>query len=129
MGRTVNVSWDDNDGEHDAAAGRKVVEDLITLLDGEDRTHVSLGDPERHLVCGGAADNGLVLYVQIRGEIHQLISSTPGGQEETVEVVAAGQPGAYPSRYVVDLQLATEAARNFVEDSTLASSLTWERLR
>lgn len=128
MGRTVNVSWDTDDGEHDAAAGRKVVEDLIASLDGEERTHVSLGDPERHLVCGGAADIGLVLFVQLRGEIHQLVSSTPGGQE-TVEVVAAGQPGVYPARYVVDLQLATEAAGNFVEDSTLASSLTWERLR
>ena len=55
MSRAVNVSWDDDDGEHDAAAGRKVVEDLIALLDGEERTHVSLGDPERHLVrrCGG----------------------------------------------------------------------------
>ena len=124
----MNVSWDDIDGEHDDTADWEGVEDLIGSLDGEERTHVSLGDPETHLVCGGAADSGLVLFVQLDGEIHQLLSSTGGG-EETVELVAAGQPGIYPSRYVVDLQLAKRAARTFVEDSTLASSLTWERLR
>ena len=128
MGHAVNVSWDDRDGEHDAAAGRKVVEDLIGSLDGEERTHVSLGDPERHLVCGGAAAVGLVLFVQLHGEIHQLLSST-ADRDGTVELVAAGQPGVYPTRFVVDLQRAKQAARTFVEDSTLETSLPWELQR
>lgn len=128
MGRSVDVSWDDSDGEHDDTADWEVVEDLIGSLDGEERTHVSLGDPETHLVCGGAADDGLVLFVQLDGEIHQLLSSTPDGRA-TVELVAAGQPGVHPARFVVDLRLAKKATRTFVEDASLEPSLSWERQR
>jgi hypothetical protein len=121
----VTVSWDDSDGEHDDTADWEVISDLIGSLDGEDRTHVSLGDPEAHLVCGGSANNGLVLHAQLDGEIHQLLCSTPAGQE-TVELVAAGQPGDYPARFVVELEPALKAARTFVEGSTLESSVGWE---
>jgi hypothetical protein len=121
----VKVSWDDSEGEHDDTADWDVISDLIDSLDGEDRTHVSLGEPEAHLVCGGSASGGLVLYVQLDGEIHQLLSSTAAGQE-TVELVAAGQPGDYPARFVVGLEPALRAARTFVEDSTLEPSVEWE---
>lgn len=121
----MKVSWDDSDGEHDDTAGWDVVRDLIGFLDGRDRTHVSLGDLDAHLVCGGSASSGLVLYVQLDGEIRQLLSSTPGGRE-TVELVAAGQPGEYPARFVVELEPALTAARRFVEEFTLESSVEWE---
>jgi hypothetical protein len=122
----VNVSWDDSDGEHDDTAEWGAVNDLIGSLDGEERTHVSLGDGEAHLVCGGSAKDGLVLYVGLDGEIHQLLSTTRADDEETVELVAAGQPGEYPAKFVVDLSSARKAARAFVEDVTVESSLKWE---
>ena len=123
----VNVSWDDSDGEHELTAGWDVVGELIGSLDGRERTHVSLGDPEAHLVCGGSATDGLVLYVGLDGEIHQLVSGTPARPEETVELVAAGQPGEYPAWFVVELEPALEAARTFVEDSALEPSLEWSQ--
>ena len=122
----MKVSWDDSDGEHDDTADWDRIRDLIGSLDGEDRTHVSLGDPAAHLVCGGSAHDGLVLHVGLDGEIHQLLSSTRGG-ERTVELVAAGQPGEFPARFVVGLEPALRAARMFAEDSTLESSVEWER--
>lgn len=123
----VNVSWDDGDGEHEDTADPGVVAELIRSLDGQDRTHVSLGDPDAHLVCGGSADRGLVLYAGLDGEIHQLLSTTPTRHRGSVDVVAAGQPGAYPARFVVDLGTALKAARAFVEDVGLESSVDWEQ--
>lgn len=122
----MNVSWDDGDGEHERTAGWDDIGELIGSLDGRERTHVSLGDPETHLVCGGCATDGLVLYVGLRGEIHHLVSGTASG-EQTVELVAAGQPGEYPSRFVVDLETALRAARTFVDHASLESSLEWEQ--
>ncbi len=123
----MNVSWDDAAGEHERDGGWDVIAELIRSLDGRDRTHVSLGDPEAHLVCGGSATDGLVLYVGLDGEIHQLVSGTSGRPEETVELVAAGQPGEYAARFVVELEPALEAARTFVEDSALEPSLEWSQ--
>lgn len=123
----MNVSWDDGDGEREGVAGWDVIGGLIESLDGRDRTHVSLGDPQSHLVCGGSAAHGLVLYVGLGGEIHQLVSATTGRSGETVELVAAGQPGDYPARFVVGVEPALEAARRFVDDEALESSLSWEQ--
>lgn len=123
----MNVSWDDGDGEHERDGDWDVIGELIGSLDGRERTHVSLGDPEAHLVCGGSATDGLVLYVGLDGEIHQLVSGASGRPEETVELVAAGQPGEYPARFVVELEPALEAARTFVEDAALEPSLEWSQ--
>lgn len=123
----MNVSWDDDDGEHDDTAEWRAVSDLIESLDGDERTHVSLGDGEAHLVCGGSAKQGLVLFVGLEGEIHQLLSATHRDEEEKVELVAAGQPGEYPVKFVVDVASARKAARTFMEDGAVDPSLEWER--
>ena len=41
--------------------------------------------------------------------------------------MAAGQPGEFPARFVVGLEPALGAARTFVEDTVLESSVEWER--
>ena len=123
----MDVSWDDADGERDDTADQDLVGDLIRSLDGHDRTHVSLGDARAHLVCGGSAARGLVLHVRLDGEIHQLLSTGAGRADETVELVAAGQPGEYAARFVVDLDTALSAARTFVAEVALDASFEWEQ--
>lgn len=123
----MKVSWDDDDGEHEDVAGWDVIGGLIESLDGQERTHVSLGELRAHLVCGGSATHGLVLCVGLDGDIHQLVSATTGRSGDTVELVAAGQPGDYPARFVVGVELALEAARRFVDDEALQPSLNWEQ--
>lgn len=124
----MKVSWDDADGEHDGTADWATVSGLLESLDGKDRTHVSIGDADAHLVCGGSATAGLVLYVGLDGESHQLLSAEPMSRLGSLEVVAAGQPGDYPARFVVDLAGARRAARAFVEEAALESSVEWERI-
>ena len=122
----VEVSWDDADGEHDATADRSLLEDLVRSLDGRHRTHVSIGGPDAHLVCGGSAATGLVLFIGLDGETHQLLAAKRTRRTGSVELVAAGQPGDYPARFVVDLARALDAARTFLQESALDSSVEWE---
>lgn len=124
----VEVAWDDVEGEHDATAEWAMVSDLLGSLDGKDRTHVSIGDVGTHLVCGGSATTGLLLHVGLDGGTHQLLAAEPVRSAGSIEVVAAGQPGEYPARFVVDLDRARAAARAFVAESALESSLEWEQV-
>jgi Immunity protein Imm1 len=119
----VKLSWDDTDGEHEEDATARLLSERLKALDGDERTYVSVGDASTHLMCGGDAGSGVVLYVQLGDRNEQLVS---GDAEETKEVVAAGQPGDYPGRFVVGLDLAQQAASYFLEHRGTDDGLTWE---
>ncbi len=121
----MRVSWDDEDGEHDTEGSASVVRARVRALDGDARTYVSLGDPDNHLMCGGDAGRGVVVYVQ-RGDINEQLVS--GGGDDSVEVVVAGgQPGDYPSRFVVPVESAEKAALHFLSAEEPDDGLAWER--
>ena len=77
-----------------------------------------------HLMCGGDAGRGVVVYIQ-RGDINEQLVS--GDDETPVQLVAAGQPGEYPTRFVVPIESAEKAALHFLSTGQPDDSLEWER--
>ena len=120
------VVWDDGSEQHEAPFSEADLEELVSRLDGRNRTLVTLFVGEGHAACGGDARTGLVVYVTLDGErFHQLVRGDRGGDGE-VAVVAGGQLGDYPARSVVSAERAIEALRWYVDHHELMPSAEWE---
>jgi hypothetical protein len=118
--------WDEGctEGENLSPTMADIVE-RVSRLNGVDRTLVTLYRGEGHVVCGGSAETGLVVYATLDNtEFWQL--ADPGAPEGEVSVIAGGQAGKYHARHVVDLGRAISAVTSFFESGTLAPGLAWE---
>jgi hypothetical protein len=113
--------------EHDEwrTVDAATIETVIGRMDQRRHTEASLRDGDRHLVVGGG-DGAYVVCVanQATGASVQLVEPD-AAEGETVEVVAGGQLGRYPSRHVVGRQAALRAARHFAETGQRDPALRW----
>ena len=118
--------WDEGyTEEENLAPTRADIVERVSLLNGVDRTLVTLYRGEAHVACGGAAETGLVVYATFdNAEFWQL--AEPGASEAEVSVFANGQAGKYRARHVVDVGCAVSAVTSFYESGTLSSDQIWE---
>jgi hypothetical protein len=107
------------------------VEAAIRRLDGEEYNDVYLERPDERkwLAVGGGSGR---YFVMLTIEAHTpdeswLVACSEGGDEAVESLVVGGQPGNYPARQVVPLELALDAAKAFYATGEPALMLRWER--
>ncbi len=124
----VTLSWDGPGGGGVAGPRAAEVCRRIEDLNGHDRTLVTLARDGEYLAIGGSAEQGLVVYIEVgQGtELWQALSPRTSS-EETVIVVAGGQPGDYPARIVTTLEIALAAAIAYAGAGERSSDVRWER--
>ena len=119
--RSGEVEYECSNIEQVAAAIKK--------LNGRNKTSVYLqADGEKSLAVSGGNDGRYVAFVTIGvdDEFYNLVDlRQPEGQE--LDVVTGGQRGTFPTKQVVGLSTALEAARQFALDGSMSPSLTWEK--
>jgi hypothetical protein len=114
------------DGMEDVDAPAWVdVEESVKALNGDDCTILTLGRGPAYMAVGGDAAKGLVLYADLGGEEFRNLTA-PGVGDESVEVVAGGQPGVFRVKYVVSEGQALAAMKAFWEDGRLDLEQVWE---
>ncbi|SDU69507.1 Imm1 family immunity protein [Jiangella alkaliphila] len=125
----MSLCWDDGPSENEAPlTDVGEVRRRLTALDGEHRTIVTIAaDGEAHLGCGGDNRLGLVLYVTADNQVfHTLINETAASGADDVVMVAGGQPGRYPARQVVPLEVAVAAAEYYATHRDISPELAWD---
>ena len=121
----VAVVWDVDAIEYEAELDEVDLVGLLSQLDGESRTLVTLLSGEGHAACGGDARHGVVMYVTFDGDrFHQLAQVSQDNDE--LWVVAGGQAGAYLARYVVSIDAAAEALSWYADHGELLPAAMWE---
>jgi hypothetical protein len=126
MPESQHVAVLGGDGMEDMEApGLVEVEESVRALDGYDRTIVVLSRGPAHMAVGGDAAKGLVLYADLGEEDFRNLTA-PGAGDESVEVIAGGQPGNHRARYVVSKAQALAAMKAFWQDGRLDPDQVWE---
>ena len=98
---------------------------LVKRLDGKEYTIVTLsGDGDAHMAIGGGAGQYVVYATYDNMKFWNLLSAAPS--KNMVLLNVGGQEGDYPSRHVVSIDMALQAARVFLETGQLDHTLIWE---
>ncbi|MBN4049981.1 hypothetical protein JYT84_00975 [bacterium AH-315-M10] len=98
----------------------------VRALDACTATMVALyGDEEAHLAIGGGGGR-YVVYVTDDNEVFLNLINEASEDEGVVLLFVGGQEGEYPSRMVVGLEAAVNAATDYVETGRPAAGLRWE---
>jgi Immunity protein Imm1 len=106
-----------------------VIENAIRGLNGKDRTLVMLsGDGAGHLAIGGGTDGQYLVYGTVDNLSFQVMVNQSEGAE-LVPLVAGGQEGEYPARWLTQLDQALMAAKLYVHDGLLGTTGSWEPRR
>jgi hypothetical protein len=100
------------------------VETYIRQLDGLTRTLVTLIGPGEASLAVGGGRKFYVVYATLDGTVFYSLVN-PDGDATEREIVAGGQPAAYPTRYLVPVDDALRAALSFAESGRLAAELPW----
>jgi hypothetical protein len=120
--------WDgvvDGGGEVDEPSW-EAVNEAIRRLDAVTYTLVTIGFPdERHLAVGGGAGR-YVVYATFDNRDFWNLLGVEGG-DQMVLLSAGGQEGDYRAAQIVGLDEALAAARTFLIEQRLESSLRWEQ--
>lgn len=105
---------------------RGQIEAAIRALDGRLRTLLCIGPGFEGpwVGVGGGPDRYVVSGTLDNDQFFTL--TEPDTDDLEVEVTCGAQAGFYPSRKVVDLTLALQAARVFAESGQLDPNLAWE---
>jgi hypothetical protein len=122
-----HIAWDEfGHGEsEEPLVDEDQIRNLITALDGDTRTLVTIYAEEAHLAVGGDAHSNLIVYATFDGETFQnLVTPTAGNQR--VRIVAGAQPGDHPARDLVSVEDALAAAITFAHDGSLSAEANWE---
>lgn len=126
MRERAAVVWDVDAVEYEAELDEVDLVGLLSQLDGDSRTLVTLFSGEGHAACGGDARHGVVVYVTFDGDrFHQLAHEVSQGNDE-LWVVAGGQAGAYPAHCVVSIDAAAEALSWYADHDELLPAARWE---
>jgi hypothetical protein len=126
MTSPVTAVWDAYGAEHEADLQEVDLVSLLTQLDGNARTLVTVLSGEGHAACGGDARTGVVMYVTFDGDrFHQLISGSADDDSDRW-VVAGGQAGTYPARCVVSVDAASAALSWYADRDELLPTARWE---
>lgn len=130
MTTVITIIWDQDLVEHELETSDPA-EALarVDVLDGSDRTLVTVFREAAHMAIGGSAESGLVVYATFDGAaFHQLVCGKPTGASDELEamVMAGGQVGAYPDRQVVDAAAAKSALQVFIDKGELDRQQLWE---
>ena len=98
----------------------------VRALDAWTATMVALhGAEEAHLAIGGGGGR-YVVYVTDDNEVFLNLINEASEDEGVVLLVVGGQEGEYPSRMVVGLEAAVNAATDYVGTGRPAAGLRWE---
>jgi hypothetical protein len=104
----------------------KIIRAALQHLNGETKTLVMLrNEDDANLVIGGGNDGKYVTYATFDNRSFKILAKRTES-DELVSLNAGGQIGDYPSRWVVSLSDAMQAAFRFAQDGILDPSLTWE---
>lgn len=127
--RVVADKWTDVycDEEEITKPSLSDIDDVITALDANVRTFVSLyGQDGTYLAIGGGSGQ-YVVYASICNEqLWNLLSDKDAGKD-IVLLNAGGQEGDFPVRQVVSKLQALQAARTFSLTGQLDTNLLWEK--
>jgi hypothetical protein len=123
MNAMRNVSWDDEDGNHDTVEPVATICALIRRLNGLSRSCVTVFDDPQTIGAGGGENGEVVVY---RTEDDATFYNLIGDQEAdgTTELFACGQPGEFPDRTIVSARIAALAVGELL--SGKPSSFVWE---
>jgi len=123
MNAMRNVSWDDEDGNHDTVEPVDTICTLIHRLNGLSRSCVTVFDDPQTIGAGGGENGEVVVY---RTEDDATFYNLIGNQEAdgTTELFACGQPGEFPDRTIVSARIAALAVGELL--SGKPSSFVWE---
>ena len=123
MNAMRNVSWDDEDGNHDTVEPVDTICALIRRLNGLSRSCVTVFDDPQTIGAGGGENGEVVVY---RTEDDTTFYNLIGDQEAdgTTELLACGQPGEFPDRTIVSARIAALAVGELL--SGKPSSFVWE---
>jgi hypothetical protein len=125
--KQVTLTWEGPKEGELADPPEEEVQRRIEDVNGHDRTLVTLDREGEYLAVGGSASQGLVVYVDVgeSTEFWQALSPSTSS-EDPVIVLAGGQPGEYPARIVVTLEVALTVAVAYAASGERASGATWE---
>lgn len=117
------VSWDDEDGNHDGVEPVDTICALIRGLNGLSRSCVTIFDDPQTIGVGGGENGEVVVY---RTEDDVMFYNLIGDHEAdgTTELFVCGQPGEFPDRTLVSVEVAALAVRELL--SGKPSSFVWE---
>src|SRR5262245_48078344 len=105
------------------------VETAIRNLDNSERNDIYLhplrGVDEVYLAVGGGAGKYLVTGTDAASRFPTLGNSA-ASENQFVLLVVGGQPGEYPTRYVVELDAALAAARSFYDAGGFECGIDWD---
>lgn len=123
MNAMRNVSYDDEDGNHDTVESVDTICALIRRLNGLSRSCVTVFDDPQTIGVGGGENGEVVVY---RTEDDTTFYNLIGDQEAdgTTELFACGQPGEFPDRTIVSARIAALAVGELL--SGKPSSFVWE---
>lgn len=123
----VLLAWDDGYGEREMAqASPEDVTACVGALNGVSKTLVTIYRGDGHLAVGGAATTGTIVYCTLDNEVFWQLVGDPDA-EGAVAVCAGGQEGEYPSRFLVPVERAIEAANEFAATGARPLRGTWEQ--
>ena len=102
------------------------VEAAINQLDADRKTLVTLEtDGATHMAIGGG--NGKYwVYLTFDNE-QFLYAINPSKPNMDVTLTIGGQAGLYPAKWCVDKETALKAAKTFIEQGAMESSVMWEQ--
>ena len=105
------------------------VESAIRTLDNESRNDLYLtpidASPDTFLGVGGGAGRYLV-HGSEAGERFPTLCDPASTDEHLVPLCVGGQLGEYPVRWIVDLDRALKAVRQFYEAGRFDCGVAWE---
>jgi ubiquinone/menaquinone biosynthesis C-methylase UbiE len=103
------------------------ISDLVDGLNQSTSSLVVIEPPtgESVLLVGGGLGRFIVTYVESdqRSAVAVDLSAEP---DVEIRVVAGGQPGNFPARWVVSRTTAIQAATTFSQTGSLTAELMWE---
>jgi hypothetical protein len=102
------------------------IEEVIRRMDQRQHTETTISGPDWWFIIIGGGSGSYVVGIenQMSGVLYQLVDPAKS-EHEMVEVVTGGQLGQFPSRLVVGLDEAVEAAKHFAETGKPEPSLNW----
>ena len=104
------------------------IEAAIRRLDNEARNDIYLrpvGAPAETYLCVGGGDGRYIVSGSEAGDRFPTLENPSGSETELVPLCVGGQLGEYPSRYVVDLNMALAAARRFYDVGGFDCGVSW----
>ena len=113
------VGPDADHKEHDDPSW-ELVEDAIRRLNGRERNDLYLyadldaAEPGAYLCVGGGGGRYVVAGLD-RGDTSPTFAPGPGDEGEREPLLVAGNVGAFPRNWIVDLDTALRAARSFYQ--------------